>query len=60
MCIRDRYLTNAYATLTLRSTISADIIDAFNAEYDITISYPTQTFYTGPIEKKQPPVMEDA
>jgi small-conductance mechanosensitive channel len=35
------YLTNAYATLTLRSTISTDIIDAFNAEDDITIAYPT-------------------
>lgn len=54
------YLTNAYATLTLRSTISAEIIDAFNAEYDIAIAYPTQTFYTGPIEKKQQPIMEDA
>jgi small-conductance mechanosensitive channel len=54
------YLTNAYATLTLRSTISAEIIDAFNAEYDIAIAYPTQTFYTGPIEKKQQPVMDDA
>ena len=49
------YLTNAYATLTLRSTISADIVDAFNAEYDITIAYPTQTFYTSPmVPKKQP------
>lgn len=37
------YLTNSYATLTLRSTISADIIDAFNEEKDITIAYPTQT-----------------
>ncbi|MEN8147131.1 MAG: mechanosensitive ion channel domain-containing protein [Campylobacterota bacterium] len=36
------YLTNAYATLTLRSTISTDIVDAFNAEDDITIAYPTQ------------------
>ncbi len=36
------YLTNAYATLTLRSTISTDIIDAFNLEDDITIAYPTQ------------------
>jgi len=36
------YLTNAYATLTLRSTISGEIIDAFNAEDDITIAYPTQ------------------
>jgi len=36
------YLTNAYGTLTLRSVISADIVDAFNAEDDITIAYPTQ------------------
>lgn len=52
------YLTNAYATLTLRSTISADIVDAFNAEHDITIAYPTQTFYTAPIPPKSPPVMD--
>lgn len=54
------YLTNAYATLTLRSTISADIVDAFNAEYDITIAYPTQTFYAGPIAPKMPPPMEES
>jgi len=36
------YLTNAYGTLTLRSVISAEIVDAFNAEDDITIAYPTQ------------------
>ncbi|MDD2780642.1 mechanosensitive ion channel domain-containing protein [Sulfuricurvum sp.] len=52
------YLTNAYATLTLRSTISADIVDAFNAESDITIAYPTQTFYTAPIPPKSPPPMD--
>ncbi|HZF71367.1 mechanosensitive ion channel domain-containing protein [Sulfuricurvum sp.] len=40
------YLTNAYATLTLRSTISAEIVDAFNNEDDITIAYPTQMIYT--------------
>ena len=39
------YLTNAYATLTLRSVISTDILDAFNAEEDITIAYPTQRLY---------------
>lgn len=54
------YLTNAYATLTLRSTISADIVDAFNAEHDISIAYPTQTFYTGPIVKKQPPEVNES
>ncbi|MGE4471666.1 MAG: mechanosensitive ion channel domain-containing protein, partial [Sulfuricurvum sp.] len=53
------YLTNAYATLTLRSTISAEIIDAFNAEHDITIAYPTQTLYTGRIPQKTPPPMEE-
>lgn len=36
------YLTNAYATLTLRTVISTEIIDAFNKEDDITIAYPTQ------------------
>jgi small-conductance mechanosensitive channel len=36
------YLTNAYGTLTLRSVISSEIVDAFNAEDDITIAYPTQ------------------
>ena len=36
------YLTNAYATLTLRSVISTEIVDAFNGEDDITIAYPTQ------------------
>ncbi len=39
------YLTNAYATLTLRSTISTEILDAFLAEDDITIAYPTQKLY---------------
>jgi small-conductance mechanosensitive channel len=53
------YLTNAYATLTLRSTISADIIDAFNGESDITIAYPTQTFYTAPMPQKQMPKGEE-
>lgn len=37
------YLTNSYATLTLRSRISAEIIEAFNAEPDIQIAYPTKT-----------------
>ena len=36
------YLTNAYATLTLRSTISMEIIDSYGKEEDITIAYPTQ------------------
>ncbi|MDD2449821.1 MAG: mechanosensitive ion channel [Sulfurimonas sp.] len=39
------YLTNAYATLTLRSVISVEIVEAFNKEDDITIAYPTQRLH---------------
>ncbi len=42
LSIETWYLTNAYATLTLRTVISTEIIDAFNQEDDITIAYPTQ------------------
>ncbi|WP_373002489.1 mechanosensitive ion channel domain-containing protein [Sulfurimonas sp.] len=48
------YLTNAYATLTLRSVISVEIVDAFNAEDDITIAYPTQKLHLQD-ERKEPP-----
>jgi small-conductance mechanosensitive channel len=48
------YLTNAYATLTLRSVISTEIVDAFNKEDDITIAYPTQRLHLQK-EKKTPP-----
>ncbi|MCF6330458.1 MAG: mechanosensitive ion channel family protein [Sulfurimonas sp.] len=48
------YLTNAYATLTLRSTISVEIVEAFNKEDDITIAFPTQDLYIKR-EKKTPP-----
>jgi small-conductance mechanosensitive channel len=53
------YLTNAYATLTLRSTISAEIVDAFNLEDDITISYPTQMIYTSSATPKSPLPIEE-
>lgn len=36
------YLTNSYATLSLRSTISASIVNAIKKENDITLAYPTQ------------------
>ncbi len=39
------YQTNSYAALTLRSTLSAEIIEAINKEDDITIAYPTQTLH---------------
>lgn len=52
------YLTNAYATLTLRSVISLEIVDAFNKEDDITIAYPTQRLFMQNQETKTPPFNE--
>ena len=39
------YLTNSFATLTLRSTISAEIIKRIQEEDDISLAYPTQSIY---------------
>lgn len=39
------YLTNAYATLTLRSTISMEILARLNEEDDIFIAFPSQSLY---------------
>ena len=36
------YLTNSYAALVLRSTMSPEILEAFMKEDDIHIAYPTQ------------------
>ena len=41
------YQTNSYATLSLRSTISAEIIEAINKEPDIQIAYPKETLFLG-------------
>jgi len=52
------YLTNSYATLTLRSTISAEIIARLQEEEDINLAFPTQSVY---IDKDVPkPQMEAA
>lgn len=52
--IESWYLTNAYATLTLRSVISTEIVDAFNKEKDITIAYPTQKLHIQEASKGLP------
>ena len=39
------YHTNAYATLTLRSTISMEIIERLHKEDDISLAFPTQSIY---------------
>lgn len=49
------YLTNAYATLTLRSVISTEIVEAYNKADDITIAYPTQKLHVQSEESKKPP-----
>jgi len=39
------YMTNAFATLTLRSTISMEILDRIAHESDIKLAYPTQSVF---------------
>ena len=39
------YHTNAYATLTLRSTISMEILERIYETEDITLAFPTQSIY---------------
>ena len=39
------YLTNAYATLTLRSTISMEILQRIKEADDISIAFPSQSLY---------------
>jgi len=50
------YHNNAYATLTLRSTISMEILERIQAEDSITLAYPTQSIYINQdIRKPQKP-----
>ncbi len=49
------YLTNAFATLTLRSTISYEIIEKIQKEPDIKLAYPTQSLYMDKAPKKIEP-----
>ncbi len=51
------YHTNAYATLTLRSTISMEIIERLQKEDDISLAFPTQSIYMDKdVPKPQPDV----
>ena len=52
------YLTNAYATLTLRSTISAEIISRIQAEEDIFLAFPTHSVYMEKESQKRMPSKE--
>ena len=53
------YLTNSYATLTLRSTISAEIIKRVQKEKSITLAFPTQSIYVDKDVRKPMPDPED-
>ena len=50
------YLTNSFATLTLRSTISAEIIKRIQEEESIDLAFPTQSIY---MDKNVPKPMLD-
>jgi small-conductance mechanosensitive channel len=50
------YLTNSFATLTLRSTISAEIIKRLHEEESIDLAFPTQSIY---MDKNVPKPMPD-
>jgi small-conductance mechanosensitive channel len=50
------FYSNSYGTLPLRTKISLELIDAFNAEDDITIAYPTQTINGSESTKRVPPI----
>lgn len=49
------YLTNSYAALALRSTMSPEILDAFMKEDDIHIAYPTQQININKTDKPYGP-----
>jgi len=50
------YHNNAYATLTLRSTISMEILERIQAEDSINMAYPTQSIYLNQdVRKPQKP-----
>jgi len=39
------YMTNSYATLKLRSTISMEILDLIKREHNISMAFPTQSIF---------------
>ncbi len=53
------YLTNSYATLTLRSTISAEIISRIQEEKGISLAFPTQSIYMDKDVPKPTPNLDE-
>jgi small-conductance mechanosensitive channel len=52
------YHTNSYATLTLRSTISMEIIERLQKEDDISLAFPTQSIYVDKDVSRSQPHMD--
>jgi small-conductance mechanosensitive channel len=52
------YHTNSYATLTLRSTISMEIIERLQKEDDISLAFPTQSIYVDKDVSRSQPRMD--
>jgi len=59
MTISAWYLTNSYATLTLRSTISLEILNRINQEEGISMAFPTQSIYVDKDVRKPAPNIDD-
>jgi small-conductance mechanosensitive channel len=53
------YLTNSYATMTLRSTISAEIISRIQDEKGIHLAFPTQSIYVDKDVRKPAPNLDE-
>jgi small-conductance mechanosensitive channel len=53
------YLTNSFATLTLRSTISAEIIKRIHEEESINLAFPTQSIYMDKDVRKPMPAPQE-
>jgi len=53
------YLTNSFATLTLRSTISAEIIKRIHEEESINLAFPTQSIYMDKDVRKPAPNLDN-
>jgi small-conductance mechanosensitive channel len=53
------YLTNSYATMTLRSTISIEIISRIQEEENIQLAFPTQSIYMDKNVPKPEQIMDE-
>jgi len=53
------YLTNSYATMTLRSTISIEIIERIHEEENIHLAFPTQSIYVDKNVPKPELIMDE-